>query len=234
MEDGVVKTSITQPIEDRIDILENKIHELECMLVHQNGSNIQFVNNQTPELCEIAIESDPMSIRFIQEQNRTHRLCIKAIRLNPDCVQYIHSKDMHELAVSLKGSTLQYIPDEHKDYIMCADAIHKNPMVIQYVPQTDLFAPIWRQAIYHAPGCIKFLNPENKIYKDLANYAFANDCRTYRFIDNPSEEMTIEFIKRCNTQQFSDDLMDYIPEDKRTLKVRFCMLLKTWKFWYKS
>ena len=234
MGNAVLKTTITQPFEDRIHELENRVHELECMLVHQNGSNIQFIENQTPELCEIAIESDPMSIRFIQEQNITHRLCIKAIRLNPDCIQHIHIKDMYGLAVSLKPSALQYIPEEHKDYIMCADAIHKDPMAIQYVPQTYSFAPIWRQAIYRVPGYIKFLDPKNQIYNVLAYYAFMNDCRTYRFINDPSEAITIDYIKRCNTQQFSDELMDYIPEDKRTLKVRFCMLLKTWKFWYKS
>jgi hypothetical protein len=49
-------------------------------MVKKNGFNLQYIKNQTLELCKIAVEQDGLSLMYIQ--NQTLELCKIAVKEN--------------------------------------------------------------------------------------------------------------------------------------------------------
>lgn len=78
-------------------------------LLLKDGNYLEYVRNQTFNLCRIAILQNWNSLRFVR--NQTHELCSIAISENPHAIQYV------------KDLTIQ----------LCVDALRKDESVICYL-----------------------------------------------------------------------------------------------------
>mgnify|MGYP002622610300 CR=1 FL=1 len=214
-----------------VKTLEQKVTTLEEMLIMTDGSNLQYIENQTDALCNLAIEKDPMNLMFVH--HKTKHLCRKAIKMNPMSIQFCPHKDMYEEAIRLNGLSLMVIPDEDKTPHLCLLAVNQNPDAAFYVPTKKDYLQAWRFGIYHNPWLIGHLSPDDEIYHDLKQYAFDRDPMVYEVIQNPTEEMTIKYIKECPTDDWLS-CKGYVPNEHMHFKVIACMLLKSMKFWYRK
>ena len=77
--------------------------------VRQDGYALQYVKDQTPELCLEAVKQDGYALRYVKDQ--TPELCLEAVRQN--------------------GQALQYVKDQTPE--LCLEAVRQNGNVLQYV-----------------------------------------------------------------------------------------------------
>jgi hypothetical protein len=62
--------------------------ELESLkAVENNGYALQFVANQTQEICLKAVENDGYALKFVA--NQTQEICLKAVENNGDALHYV-------------------------------------------------------------------------------------------------------------------------------------------------
>ena len=73
-----------------LEYIENQTEELCRMAINQNEYAIQYVINQTEELCRLAVEKNGYAIRYVQ--NQTEELCRLAIQRNNGAFVYIRNQ----------------------------------------------------------------------------------------------------------------------------------------------
>lgn len=122
--------------------------------IRKNPEALKYVDNQTYEMCHIAVNLDGCSIRYVKEQ--TEDLCIDACYNHPCAIYYIknqtpaicraaiikHSINLRDvkqqteelciLAVENDPTTLYYVKD--KTFNVCMTALKKYGRAIQWIP----------------------------------------------------------------------------------------------------
>ena len=59
--------------------------------VKQDGSALQFVKEQTPEICMAAVKKDGWAIAYVK--NQTMDICLAAVKQTPDAIKCITNPD---------------------------------------------------------------------------------------------------------------------------------------------
>ena len=108
-----------------------------CKLaVEQDGYNLKYVYNQTPEICKIAIQLNADALRFIPDNNKTHELCIMAVQKCGLVLGYIPKNLLTDEilmeAVIQDGRSLKYIDVDKQTEELCMIAIQQHPYAINY------------------------------------------------------------------------------------------------------
>lgn len=80
-------------------------------LLKKDGNNIKYIDDQCPELCELAIEQNCFSIRHIKDEFRSIDLCVKAAKKS--------------------GFVLRSMSDQHPD--ACIAGIQSDPKSLKFV-----------------------------------------------------------------------------------------------------
>lgn len=82
----------TQAWKKRIDAY------LTCInVIKQNGYALQFVEEQTPEICLAAVQQNGFALQFVEEQ--TSEICLTAVRQNITALLFVEDS---ELSAKLK------------------------------------------------------------------------------------------------------------------------------------
>jgi hypothetical protein len=79
--------------------------------VKQIGSMLQFIDSQTLEVCETAVQQDPLALEFTQFQ--TESMCIDAVRRNGLCLRFV----------------------KEQTPLMCLFAVRQNPDAFEFVKE---------------------------------------------------------------------------------------------------
>ena len=66
---------------------ESRRQALLCKAMEKRPSLLEFISEQTPELCLAAVKSDGMTLRFVRKQ--TKEICDAAVASNPEAAQFI-------------------------------------------------------------------------------------------------------------------------------------------------
>jgi len=118
--------------------------ELAIVAVSKYGSCLNHPRIvQTPKLCMLAVEQDPMVIRFVKEQ--TLELCVMAIRSNPRALKFVRqqTRELCELAVSIDGMAIGCVRKQSRD--LCLRAIKQHWNSILLIKNADV--SLWRVAV---------------------------------------------------------------------------------------
>ena len=62
-------------------------YEKDLAAVEQDASALQFVQDQTPEICLLAVKQSGNTIRFVK--NQTPEICIAALKENKEAAAYL-------------------------------------------------------------------------------------------------------------------------------------------------
>ena len=109
-------------------------YQNDLSLVTQDGLNLQYVINQTPELCLAGIKQNPHALQRVKE--KTPELCLLALRGS--------------------GSTLRYFPQELRTLEMCLLSVRKNGLNLQYV--INQTPELCLEAVRQNGNSIRFVN----------------------------------------------------------------------------
>jgi hypothetical protein len=124
---------------DLIQYVKEQTPELCKQAVRINGHAIKFVKPkyQTPDVCELAIRQDTFPFRYISKEKQTSKLCKIVIARQITTLMFInpclHTKELYEFAVKHDGCALAFMKPELQTYELCKLAIRQNRNALQYV-----------------------------------------------------------------------------------------------------
>ena len=62
----------------------------EIMLVNENGLNLQYVSQQTPELCLSAVKNNGYALKYVKDQ--TPEICLAAVKHDRYVLEYVKAQ----------------------------------------------------------------------------------------------------------------------------------------------
>ena len=86
--------------------------------VKENGYALQFVNEQTPDICLEAVKEDGYALQFVNEQ--TPDICLEAVKQEGDALQFVKENmfiNEDEIEIDGKMFSKSTIKNALKDYI---------------------------------------------------------------------------------------------------------------------
>ena len=80
--------------------------------VQKNGYSLQYVKEQTEEMCLLAVQCNGSALQYVKEQ--TEEMCRLAVQQNGYALQYVkeQTEEMCRLAVQQNGYALQYVKEQ--------------------------------------------------------------------------------------------------------------------------
>jgi len=116
-----------------LEFVKNQTPEICLAAVKQNGLALEFVKNQTRDICLAAVNQEPYALQFIK--NQTPEICLAAVNQYGHCLQLVRNRT-HEIclaAVKQCGDALQYVKDQTLE--ICLAAVKKNRSALMFVHQ---------------------------------------------------------------------------------------------------
>lgn len=161
---------------------------------------MKYIDNQTPELCLIALKHDILAIQYIRYLNNDIRKYLASYNKSSiDLFATIQGICMDE--VMRDGMRLQHIEPENQTEEMCKIAVSKNGDALQYVAnQTEELCKI---AVLKD---VKNLIYVKKQTVELCKLALDIDCWAYGYIRYPTDELCIYAMRK------NEDLCIEFPE----------------------
>lgn len=119
--------------------------------IQQNYSALRFVRDQTDDICRFAIQENSYALQFVRDQTR--EICIFAVWINGLALQYVinQTDEICRVAIARNGLALQYVKHPTDDMLMTA--VQQNGFALQYVNESMQTKKICRLAIeqdFHA------------------------------------------------------------------------------------
>ena len=92
--------------------------------VRKNGNDLQYVKEQTEEICLTAVRQCGLSLRFVK--NKTREMCIEAIKQDPFAIQFIEdqTEELSWLAIRQNIWVLGYINNPTEE--MSLEVVREN------------------------------------------------------------------------------------------------------------
>lgn len=92
---------------------------------------LQFVRNQTPDICLKAVKQHGFALQFVR--NQTHEICLEAVKKNGCALEFVEDRTQKICMEAVKQNphALQFVRNQTLE--MCREAIKRNVTVMKYV-----------------------------------------------------------------------------------------------------
>ena len=183
-------------IKDIIDC--DKINdEFWINIIHDNGLALEYVKNQTHEICELAIRQNYEALYFVREQ--TPELCKLAIQRSGNALCYVNQKvslpeDVYKLAVQQDGHALRYIKDEFRTNELCVLAVKQNGFALGYIKEQFQTEKLCELAV--TQNGLALANVINQT-ENICILAMKQDHRAYSYVKDKFR--TVEVCRYIKT-----------------------------------
>jgi phosphosulfolactate phosphohydrolase-like enzyme len=114
-----------------LEFVKEQTHEICLAAVSNNGCALKHVKEQTPEICMASISNNTYALYYVEEQ--THEICMATISNNGCALQYI-KKQTPEIclaAVSKNGYALQHVKKQTHE--ICLAAVSNDGDALRFV-----------------------------------------------------------------------------------------------------
>jgi len=100
-------------------------------IVDEDGLELEFIENQTFNICRAAIHQNGKALQFVKKQ--TSELCIEAVKQNGMALQFVNyqSKKICIEAVKENGMALEFVKKQTEK--ICLEAVKENGMAFEFV-----------------------------------------------------------------------------------------------------
>jgi translation elongation factor P/translation initiation factor 5A len=139
-----------------LQFVKEQTEELCKLAVQQNGLALQFVKEKTAELCKLAVQQNGWALQFVKEQ--TEEMCKLAVKQNGWDLQYVkeQTEELCKLAVKQNVLALQFVNEQTEE--ICKLAVQRDGWALQYVKeQTE---EICKLAVQQNVKALNFVKPE--------------------------------------------------------------------------
>jgi hypothetical protein len=176
-----------------------KKHELELQAVKHNGAYLRHIENQTDEICEIAVGSDGRNIQYMKKQ--TENICMIAVKNNPYVLRLVENqtKKMCLISVRRDGFILKFV--KNQTYNLCKMALKINGNMLEHV--THQTHKLCLLAVKHTGLALQYVK---KQYKDICMEAVKHTGLALKYVKKQHKDICIEAVKQCSSAiQFVQD-----------------------------
>jgi hypothetical protein len=93
---------------------------------------LEYVNEQTEEICKLAVQQDGYALQFVKEQ--TEEICKLAVHHKYGwALQFVkeQTEELCKLAVQQDGCALEFVKEQTEE--ICKLAVQRNWQALQYV-----------------------------------------------------------------------------------------------------
>lgn len=149
-----------------IQYVKEQTEELCIEAIKQNWRSITLIKHLTENICLEAVKQEPMAIEKIPNIYRSQLVCREALVRKPIIFSLLTdpNKDLCYLAISLDGTNIRYIKNPTEE--MSVMAVKQNGMALTYITNKTDF--IIKEAIKQNPTAIRFVkNPTLELW-DMA------------------------------------------------------------------
>lgn len=199
---------------DLIEHCPDATFEQKCRALNNKPSALQYIRNQTPEICKYAVNLQSKTIQYAR--NAAPETYLLAVLLDPENLQYIeHQTDyMKNHAIEQRSSTIRYVINPTAE--MLRKSINDDPDNIQYVPHVA--QELWELAIGFEPSVIKyylFSEEKRQEYDDLCHRVLDANAFLIENIKNPSLDIAIRAVSmnRDLIKQIQDPVIKKAVEE---------------------
>jgi hypothetical protein len=175
-------------------------------LLEIRGDLIKFLSpeNQTEDLCLVAVRSDPDAIKHIAKDKLTESIRLTAVQTSPNAIVHIDdpSEDVCVEVVSRLPGLLKEIKNQTP--LICQTAVNKAPLAIRFV--TNQTHDLCLSAVSRDPNAIKYIN---NIIPELICLAVHKDPTIINEIE--TKNLDLQLCLSC--AYLNPDSMDHIKDD---------------------
>lgn len=154
---------------------------------------LQFVKEQTPEMCLAAVKKTGEVLRYVKE--KTYEICLEAVKNNwhalRDVPKEFRTPELCMICIKQNGYAIQYM-DEEKTLDMCLAAVQQNGNALKF---SSFQTPeICLAAIQQKGKSLKYVYNQTP---ELCLAAITNDIFSLQYIND--ENITPELTKNIVT-----------------------------------
>lgn len=137
---------------DLLQFIKNQTDEICLAAVRNNGRALQYVTNQTNEICLAAVQETGFALQYVK--NQTWEICLAAVQETGFALQYVTNQtdEICLAAVKRYGSALSYVKNQTRE--ICLAAIGNNGFAFQHVKEKT--AELYLLAIKKNPDVAQF------------------------------------------------------------------------------
>ena len=166
--------------------------------VYDDGMNLEYIDQQTPDICKLALKQNGRSLQFVKNPNKSHYL--EAITQTGRALQYVHEQTqslcLH--AVKQNGMSLKYV--NKQDKTICMMAVHNNGNALKYVKEPTPY--IYKVAVEQNGYALQYIEHQTD---ELVNLAI---------LQNPLAKIWKKSVKAQPVQaKTKAESMDWFYED---------------------
>ena len=161
-----------------------------CMeAVKQNGWALEYVEEQTPEICMEAVKQNGLVLQYVKEQ--TPEICMEAVKQNEWALTYVkeQTSEIYLEVVKHDGMALQYVKEQTPE--ICMEAVKQNGWALEYVKEQT--PEICLEAVKQdglALSDVKEQTPE------ICLEAVKQDGLVVQFVEEQTPEICLEAVKQ--------------------------------------
>ena len=94
-----------------LQFVKEQTEEICLAAVRHYGHALQFVKEQTKEICLTAVREDGYALKYVH--NQTEEICLAAVKQNGDALKYVNSKFFEE-EITVENIINKLSPEEKK------------------------------------------------------------------------------------------------------------------------
>lgn len=189
---------------DKKALPEHTHIDIDKTAVKQNGWALQWVTEQTPELCRIAVCSHTGALKWIKDTSTEGlypEICIVAVLVDGYCLDKVLYQTfvICLAAVKSNGCALQYVKVENftkEEYQqLCHAALRNDPYALEYVDHKLLDAAVYLgmcvEAVRRKPRAVAYAKVQTY---EMCTMAIESDIYSYLGIRDPTEAMGVYVV----------------------------------------
>lgn len=192
--------------------LINQTYEVCQAAVETDPMQLEYVmqNYLRPELCLMAVEKNGQALRYVPEDMRDSVICNAALTQNNDAWVWVpeslRDEDLYRTVVRNDCWNLQYVPDQYKTVVMCEDAVADNGLVLQFVGERLISPLLCLMAIHSNSEAVEYL-PKDMDIETIRKKAVAQKGSALALISVRTKEL-------CEAAVSNDGLaLQFVPEN---------------------
>jgi hypothetical protein len=165
-----------------IKFINNK--KLYSDAVSNNGLVIQYISEQTPELCILAIKNNSSAFHYIKEQ--TPEICLEAVKKDGMLLKYVknHTDQIIIEAVKNNGLAIKYVKDKYEN--ICLDAVRNNGLALEFINNQN--EPLCIEAVKNNGLALIHVNEQTE---EICKCAVKNNGLALQYVKTQTERICI-------------------------------------------
>ena len=127
-------------------------------ILWKNGLALQYIKQQTLELCVIGINQNIDALQYINSEFQTYAFARTAVQINGQALKYItnQTEDLCILAVQHFGKALVYVKTQTMQ--ICMEAIQQNYSALEHVNKEFKTDELLKHVVQNNGLSLKYIN----------------------------------------------------------------------------